>query len=143
MAGGHPPRSAKLSTRLQAGALAGLSLLLAALAEPTRAETWIADMKLERQRSAGICQKGVESAYTLTLTNGTLTGKATTNSFRVRVAADGAVRDDFLAELDPGLYVPVMGMLQKFTITGNARTRDLVMGWPASACIWKLAPRGA
>ncbi|MBN9542074.1 MAG: hypothetical protein IKE60_17980 [Reyranella sp.] len=143
MAREHHSGSAKLTAHLQAGALAGLSLLLPLLAEPVRAETWIADMKLERQRSAGLCLKGVESAYTMELTGSTLVGKARNNPFRARVAADGTVRDDFLAELDPGLNQSVSTKLQKFTITGNARTRDLELAWPASACIWKLAPRGA
>ena len=143
MASGHHPRSAKLNTCLQAGALAGLALLFPALAEPVRAETWIADMKLERQRSAGLCLKGVENAYTMELTGSTLVGKARNNPFRARVAADGTVRDDFLAELDPGLNQSVSTKLQKFTITGNAQTRDLELAWPASACIWKLKPRGA
>ena len=62
--------------------------------------------------------------------------------FRARVAADGTVRDDFLAELVLGLNSTVTTKLQKFTITGNAQTRDLELAWPASACVWKLKPRG-
>lgn len=139
---GHHPHSVKLSPRPQVGALAGLFLLLPVLAGPARAETWLADMKLERQRSAGICLKGVENTYRMELTGSTLVGKAANNPFRVRVAADGTVRDDFLAELDPGLNQSVTTKLQKFTVTGNAQTRDLELGWPASACIWKLKPRG-
>lgn len=132
----------KSSMRLQAGALTGLSLLLPPLVASANAETWKADMQLDRARSAGICLKGAENAYTLDLTGSTLTGKATINSFRARVAADGTVRDDFLAELDQGLNSSVTTKLQKFTITGNAQTRDLELAWPASACIWKLKPRG-
>jgi hypothetical protein len=137
------PNSRELNTRLRAGALAGLSLLLPLLVEPARAETWLADMKLERQRSAGLCLKGVENTYKMELTGSTLVGKAANNPFRARVAADGTVRDDFLAELDPGLNQSVSTKLQKFTVTGNAQTRDLELGWPASACIWKLKPRGS
>ncbi|TAJ84091.1 hypothetical protein [Reyranella sp.] len=132
----------KSSMRLQAGTLAGLSMLLPLLVTPANAESWKADMQLDRARSAGMCLKGAESTYTLDLTGNTLTGKATTNSFRARVAADGTVRDDFLAELDLGLNSTVTTKLQKFTITGNAQTRDLELAWPASACIWKLKPRG-
>lgn len=131
----------KSSVRLQAGALAGFLLLLPPLVGPANADTWKADMQLDRARSAGLCLKGAENTYTLDLTGGTLIGKASINSFRVRVAADGTVRDDFLAELDQGLNSTVTTKLQKFTVTGNAQTRDLELGWPASACIWKLKPR--
>lgn len=130
------------SMRLKVGALTGCSLLFLPLAGPANADTWKADMQLDRARSAGLCLKGAENTYTLDLTGSTLTGKASTNSFRAKVAADGTVRDDFLAELDQGLNSTVTTKLQKFTITGNAQTRDLELAWPASACIWKLKPRG-
>ncbi len=51
------------------------------------------------------------------LTGSTLVGQGP--GTRPRVAADGTVRDDFLAELDPGLNQSVTTKLQKFTITGN------------------------
>ena len=132
----------KSSMRLKVGALTGCSLFLLPLAGPAHADTWKADMQLDRARSAGICLKGAENTYTLDLSGSTLSGKASMNSFRARVAADGTVRDDFLAELDLGLNSTVTTKLQKFTITGNAQTRDLELAWPASACVWKLKPRG-
>jgi len=131
----------KSSVPLKVGVLTGWSLLLLPVAGPANADTWKAEMQLDRTRSAGICLKGAENTYTLDLSGSTLTGKASINSFRAKVAADGTVRDDFLAELDQGLNSTVTTKLQKFTITGNAQTRDLELAWPASACIWKLKPR--
>lgn len=132
----------KSSVPLKVGVLTGWSLLFLPVAGPANADTWKAEMQLDRARSAGICLKGAENTYTLDLSGSTLTGKASINSFRAKVAADGTVRDDFLAELDQGLNSTVTTKLQKFTITGNAQTRDLELAWPASACIWKLKPRG-
>ena len=114
-------------------------LILAAL--PAHAETWTADMQLNRQRSAGMCQRGAENAFTLEWNGSTLSGRSLSNSFRAPVAADGAVNDTFVGELDAGLATSVTTKMPRFTITGNARTRDLEMAWPAGACRWTLKPR--
>jgi len=125
---------------MQAGALGGL-LLLPHLAGPANAETWKAEMQLDRVRSAGICLRGVENTYTMELAGRTLTGRAAINSFRTRIAVDGTVQDEFVAELDLGLNTTVTTKMPRFTITGNAQTRELEMAWPSGPCTWKLKAR--
>src|SRR5215203_5413503 len=106
--------------RMQAGALVGLLWLLPHLGGPAHAETWTADMQLNKPRSAGMCQRGAENTYTLDWTGGTLSGRSVANSFRAQVAADGAVREEFVGELDAGLATTVTTKMPRFTITGNA-----------------------
>ena len=127
--------------RLQAGTLAGLLSVLAVVGGPVHAETWTADMQLNKQRSAGMCQRAGEFTYTMDWTAGKLTAKAQINSFSARTAADGAVSDAFFGELDQGLNTTVTTKMPRFTITGNAQTRQLDMAWPAGSCIWTLKPR--
>jgi hypothetical protein len=127
--------------RLQTGALAGLLLLLLPVAGPAGAETWKADMQLNKARSAGMCQRGAENTFTLELTGSTLIGSSLANSFRAPVAADGSVNDVFVGELDAGLATTVTTKMPRFTIAGNAKTRELEMTWPSGACRWTLKPR--
>jgi len=163
-------------------ALAGLLLLVPHVVGSAYAETWKADTKLARVRSAGICLRGAESTYPLELAAGTLTGRSIMNSFGTSVAADGAGHYVFVAELDQGLNTTVTrascprlesveGTMSKveisettrfrslgtaarfqvsasrstkmprFTVTGNARMRELELAWPSGPCTWKLEPR--
>jgi hypothetical protein len=126
----------------KAGVRAGILLSLLLAAAPVQAETWTADMQIDRTHSAGLCQRGALNTYTLDWTGSTLTGRSVINSFRAQVAADGTVNDGFVGELDPGLSFSVTTRMPRFTITGNARTRDLVMAWPSGPCVWTLKPRG-
>jgi hypothetical protein len=126
---------------MPAGAVAGLLLFLPHLVGAANAETWKADMQLDTQRSAGLCLRGVENAYSLELAERTLTGRSVINSFRTRVGIDGTVRDEFVGELDLGLITAITTKMPRFTITGNVRTRELEMAWPSGPCTWKLKPR--
>jgi hypothetical protein len=127
--------------RTQVAALAGLLLLLPHLFGPANAETWKADMQLNKARSAGMCQRGAENTFTLDWTGSTLSGRSLANSFRAPVAADGSVNDVFVGELDAGLATTVTTKMPRFTIAGNAKTRELEMTWPSGACRWTLKPR--
>ena len=118
-----------------------LPMLLLAAA-PVQAESWTADMQIDRTRSAGFCQRGALNTYTLDWSGSTLAGRSVINSFRAPAAADGLVNDGFVGELDAGLSFTVTSRMPRFTITGNARTRDLVMAWPSGPCVWTLKPRG-
>ena len=52
-----------------------LPMLLLFAAAPAQAESWTADMQIDRTRSAGFCQRGALNTYTLDWSGSTLAGR--------------------------------------------------------------------
>lgn len=102
------------------------------MALPAAAETWMAQSSLLANESPGSCTQYRNVTYKLEYLDGVITG--TTDSgrlFSATVAADGAVKHEFKS--------PTTARLE---ISGNARTRDLLLYNLNSGCRWRLVARG-
>ena len=105
-----------------------LPLIVFVFSIPANAETWRARGTL-LEKSGGTCAGYPIGVYVFELVGTAFTvsnvnGKQGTTT----AAADGAVKYDFKAALGGGTV----------SISGNAKTKELVMAYPNYGCYWKF-----
>lgn len=97
------------------------------IANTVMAQQWVGDVRLVTERSTGNCNASL-GTQTYEIVGNTLKRLDKGSEYSTAIGTDGNVRHDQYSRV--GL---------KLTLTGNARTRDLIVTNP-NGCTWRVVP---